>query len=145
MAFDSERYRKEVLDPARARGNQPPADLLVRYALADQPPSDPGPQVRQVVNHWRTLTRSNVYKKLAQSLLVAHEELEREGVLNSREGLEGRTREERSAAQQRLGKRAQVLAGASSCVSTGTLFRLVEDSAGLLDEVAVRPLHRPDR
>jgi hypothetical protein len=138
MAFDSERYRKEVLDPARARGNQPPADLLARYALADHPPSDLGPHIGQVVNYWRTLTRSNVYKKLAQSLLVAHEELEREGFLKSRERLEGRSRGERSAAQERLSQRAQVLAGASSCVSPVTLSRLVEDSAGLLDELAVR-------
>src|SRR5919108_1085677 len=110
MAFDSERYRQEVLDPARARGNQPPADLLARYAVKGPPPPDLGSHVGQVVNYWRTLGRSNVYKKLTQALLVAHEELAREGVLRDLEKLERRVRSERASAQERLAQRARVLA-----------------------------------
>lgn len=35
MAFDEQRYVREVLEPARAAGNQPPDDLRVRYALTE--------------------------------------------------------------------------------------------------------------
>jgi hypothetical protein len=35
MVFDEQRYVREVLEPARAAGNQPPDDLRVRYALAE--------------------------------------------------------------------------------------------------------------
>ncbi len=34
MAFDDD-YRREVLEPARAAGDQPPEDLRARYALAE--------------------------------------------------------------------------------------------------------------
>ncbi|MEV4674719.1 hypothetical protein AB0K34_24010 [Actinomadura sp. NPDC049382] len=32
MTFDDD-YRRDVLEPARAAGDQPPEDLRVRYAL----------------------------------------------------------------------------------------------------------------
>ncbi|GLY80175.1 hypothetical protein [Actinoallomurus iriomotensis] len=35
MVFDEQRYVREVLEPARAAGNQPPDDLRVRYALVE--------------------------------------------------------------------------------------------------------------
>jgi hypothetical protein len=35
MSFDEDRYVREVLEPARAAGNQPPDDLRVRYALTE--------------------------------------------------------------------------------------------------------------
>ncbi len=35
MVFDENRYVREVLEPARAAGNEPPGDLRVRYALTE--------------------------------------------------------------------------------------------------------------
>src|SRR4051812_44297913 len=35
MLFDEQRYVREVLEPARVAGNQPPDDLRVRYALIE--------------------------------------------------------------------------------------------------------------
>src|SRR3954462_15663335 len=35
MVFDEQRYVRDVLEPARAAGNQPPDDLRVRYALTE--------------------------------------------------------------------------------------------------------------
>ncbi len=35
MVFDEQRYVREVLEPARVAGNQPPDDLRVRYALVE--------------------------------------------------------------------------------------------------------------
>ena len=56
MGWDPEKYRLEVLEPARQAGNVPPADLYVRYGL----PGDISDarafakRIAEVVDYWRT-------------------------------------------------------------------------------------------
>ncbi|MDQ6920228.1 MAG: hypothetical protein M3170_01340, partial [Candidatus Dormibacteraeota bacterium] len=137
MGFHADRYRKEVLDPARARGNRPPADLIARYALG-QPVPDFQAHVEQVVGYWRGQAASMSYSKLAQALLVAHAELKASGDLASREDLIRRAEREGERVRERLSKRARDLAGAYSCASPVMIAAIVDDFGGLVDAVAVR-------
>ncbi|TDB99111.1 hypothetical protein [Actinomadura sp. 7K534] len=93
MAFDDD-YRREVLEPARAAGDQPPEDLRVRYALADGPSASPHPppfnggtsldgltgpevaaRVKQVRQCWRRARGQLKYRKLIDRLEAEHREL----------------------------------------------------------------------
>ncbi|MEU8797677.1 hypothetical protein [Spirillospora sp. NPDC048819] len=90
MAFDDD-YRREVLEPARAAGDQPPEDLRVRYALADPPFSSPHPppfdgralldgpavaaRVKEVRQCWRRARGQLKYRKLIDRLEAEHREL----------------------------------------------------------------------
>lgn len=83
MSWDRERYRREVLEPARLARNAPPRDLYARYGLG---PGEPEPsvftrQVDQVVGYWRELDHRGRYQHLARALLTAHSALERDGTL----------------------------------------------------------------
>ncbi|GAA2161141.1 hypothetical protein [Actinomadura napierensis] len=75
MTFDEE-YRREVLEPARAAGDQPPEDLRVRYALAD-PLTAPGVEarVKQVRQCWRRARGQLKYRRLIDRLEAEHREL----------------------------------------------------------------------
>ncbi|XRQ13702.1 hypothetical protein ACN3XK_23285 [Actinomadura welshii] len=79
MAFDDD-YRREVLEPARAAGDQPPEDLRVRYALADAPLDGlTGPavaaRVKEVRQCWRRARGQLKYRKLIDRLEAEHREL----------------------------------------------------------------------
>ncbi|MFB4309139.1 hypothetical protein [Actinomadura sp. GTD37] len=93
MAFDDD-YRREVLEPARAAGDQPPEDLRVRYALDGAPSASPhappfngrapldgltGPavteRVKQVRQCWRRARGQLKYRKLIDRLEAEHREL----------------------------------------------------------------------
>ena len=83
MPWDRERYRLEVLEPARQAGNVPPADLYVRYGLPSDI-SDPvafGQQVHEVLDYWRELRSRRVYARLADALIARHAELAPDGPL----------------------------------------------------------------
>ncbi|MFD0684667.1 hypothetical protein [Actinomadura fibrosa] len=77
MPFDED-YRRDVLEPARAAGDQPPADLRLRYAL-------PGPdeltaeavaaRVREVRQCWRRSRGQLKYRRLIDRLEAEHREL----------------------------------------------------------------------
>ncbi|MFC4909816.1 hypothetical protein [Actinomadura gamaensis] len=69
-------YQREVLEPARAAGDQPPEDLRVRYALPDQPtPEAVAARVKQVRQCWRRARGQLKYRKLVDRLEAEHREL----------------------------------------------------------------------
>ncbi|WP_433462499.1 hypothetical protein [Spirillospora sp. CA-128828] len=75
MAFDDD-YRREVLEPARAAGDQPPEDLRVRYALEGQLAAPAvAARVKQVRQCWRRARGQLKYRKLIDRLEAEHREL----------------------------------------------------------------------
>lgn len=144
MEFDSERYRTEVLDPARKRGNVPPADLFVRYAVGPAARSDDSAfaaHVEDMAKHWRALKQKHVYGKIAEALLGCHAELAGAGEL-TRAGFEERLRADRARDLPRLEQGIRVLADGSPCISRSWLDALVDTFGGLWDEQAVAAVVR---
>ncbi|MFI1993856.1 hypothetical protein [Actinoplanes sp. NPDC020271] len=94
--FDGERYREEVLDPARKNGNTPPADLLVRYAVDPaRPPRGAAfdAHVTTVYKYWQQLgTQRRVYQKIVEALNAGHQKLKESGELTAEHFLADRTR-----------------------------------------------------
>ena len=121
MPWDRERYRLEVLEPARQRGNVPPADLYVRYGLPRDTtaPAAVARQIGEVVAYWRELKNRRTYARLADALIAAHAELQRTGQLTP-ERLATRHREQ----IDRLARLAATEAGAATHVGPGTVTRL---------------------
>ena len=121
MPWDRERYRLEVLEPARQRGNVPPADLYVRYGLPRDTatPAAVARQISEVVAYWRELRNRRTYARLADALIAAHAELERTGQLTP-DRLATRHREQ----VDRLARLADTEAGAATHVGPGTVTRL---------------------
>jgi hypothetical protein len=121
VTWDRERYRLEVLDPARQRGNVPPADLYVRYALPRDTaaPDAFARQISEVLGYWQELRNRRTYARLADTLIAAHAELERTGQLTP-ERLANRHREQ----IERLSRLAASEAGAATHVGLSTVTRL---------------------
>lgn len=121
MPWDRERYRLEVLEPARQRGNVPPADLYVRYGLprGAAAPDAFSRQIGEALAYWRELKNRRTYARLAETLIAAHAELERTGQLTP-ERLATRHREQR----ERLARLAATEAGAATHVGPSTVTRL---------------------
>ncbi|WP_436525437.1 hypothetical protein [Actinoplanes sp. HUAS TT8] len=94
--FDAERYREEVLDPARKNGNTPPADLLLRYAVdpARPPRGDAFDEhVTAVFKYWQQLgTQRRVYQKIVEALNAAHQKLKESDRLSAEHFLAERKR-----------------------------------------------------
>ncbi|HVQ90118.1 MAG TPA: hypothetical protein VMU51_03690, partial [Mycobacteriales bacterium] len=140
MPFDPDTYRRQVLEPARAGGNVPPPDLLLRYALTHAELAGAAPfdrHVDQVVRHWRALKQQRAFAKLADALLAGHAELQRSGELTPA-ALRERSAAARDAARRRLGQQVAALAAAFPYITSGTGQALVDGSAGLLDAATVR-------
>ncbi|MDX6739359.1 hypothetical protein [Actinocorallia sp. A-T 12471] len=75
MSFDDD-YKKRVLDPARAAGDQPPEDLRVRYALAEPlTPEAVSARVTQVRQCWRRSRGQLKYRRLIDRLEAEHRQL----------------------------------------------------------------------
>lgn len=132
MPWDRERYRREVLDPARRSG--PPADLFVRYAFTGRPPAGKafGDQVGEVVAEWNKYKSKPGWTKLIESLLGQHEALEHAGKLTP-EAFLARRREELTAAAGKLD--TLVSAENATHVGPAAVARLREAAgAGLSDE-----------
>ncbi|REE94980.1 hypothetical protein [Thermomonospora umbrina] len=73
--FDEE-YKREVLEPAREAGDQPPEDLRVRYRLGDPlRPGEVAERVREVRQCWRRARGQLKYRKLIDRLEAEHREL----------------------------------------------------------------------
>ncbi|MDH2424625.1 hypothetical protein [Sphaerisporangium sp. TRM90804] len=73
MAFDEERYTREVLEPAREAGGTPPADLGVRYQLREgMTAQDVSETVKRVRQCWRRARGMLKYKRLADRLEADH-------------------------------------------------------------------------
>ncbi|MFF5263035.1 hypothetical protein ACFY4C_29255 [Actinomadura viridis] len=70
------RYQRDVLEPARAAGDQPPEDLRVRYALPDPlTPAEVAAAVKRVRQCWRRARGQLKYRKLIDRLEAEHREL----------------------------------------------------------------------
>ncbi|WP_067457617.1 hypothetical protein [Actinomadura macra] len=75
MPFDDD-YRREVLEPARAAGDQPPEDLRLRYALPDPLTAEAvAARVKEVRQCWRRARGQLKYRKLIDRLEAEHREL----------------------------------------------------------------------
>ncbi|GLW61877.1 hypothetical protein Arub01_01210 [Actinomadura rubrobrunea] len=139
--FDKDAYRRAVLDPARALGNTPPPDLLVRYGLRGSPrpgPAELDEHLAQVVAYWRTLKQQKrTYAKLVDALLAGHSELARAGLLTW-EGLNEETRRRVAAAEDRLAETVRGLATTTSLISRAAFDHLVADTGGACSEARVR-------
>lgn len=73
MAFDEQRYTREVLEPAREAGGLPPEELRVRYQLgAEMTAAEVAETVRQVRQCWRRARGMLKYKRLADRLEADH-------------------------------------------------------------------------
>ena len=75
MSFDDD-YKREVLDPAKAAGDQPPEDLRVRYRLSEPlKPAEVAAAVKQVRQCWRRARGQLKYRKLIDRLEAEHRDL----------------------------------------------------------------------
>jgi hypothetical protein len=83
VSWDPERYRLEVLEPARRAGNVPPVDLYTRYGLPDGISDEKAfaARIAEVADYWRTLKARRTYARLAETLITKHAELDRAGGL----------------------------------------------------------------
>jgi hypothetical protein len=75
MSWDED-YKRQVLEPARDAGDQPPEDLRVRYRLPDRlAPAEVAGRVKQVRQCWRRARGQLKYRKLIDRLEAEHREL----------------------------------------------------------------------
>ena len=152
--MDDERYKREVLEPARAAGDQPPEDLRVRYALPD-PLTAAGvaARVREVRQCWRRARGQLKYRKLVDRLEAEHRELaplfaaaERGDLRPLAERLAGgqeRSRERRARARARLADAAGMLravtpAELEGIARTSGVSRAELESLAASDRIEVR-------
>ncbi|HEY7484062.1 MAG TPA: hypothetical protein VH912_06320 [Streptosporangiaceae bacterium] len=71
-----EAYKQEVLEPARAAGDQPPEDLRVRYRLREPlRPAEVAGSVKEVRQVWRRARGQLKYRKLIDRLEAEHRAL----------------------------------------------------------------------
>jgi hypothetical protein len=77
MSTDTdEEYKQRVLEPARAAGDQPPADLRVRYGLREPlRPAEVAAAVKEVRQCWRRARGQLKYRKLIDRLEADHRAL----------------------------------------------------------------------
>jgi hypothetical protein len=86
MAFDAERYRREVLQPARQRGNRPTDDLLARYQLTEPlRPKQVEAAVAAVTAFWQKERGALAFKTVIAALEAEHRAL-REPLRQAAEG-----------------------------------------------------------
>ncbi|MBB5959594.1 hypothetical protein FHS29_006215 [Saccharothrix tamanrassetensis] len=140
MPDDFDAYRTTVLDTARRAGNQPPADLFVRYHLDPRgvgTPEEFARQVAAVAKYWRALKLKKLYQPLATALLAAHTDLERRSLLNLEAFTEQRE-QGRGKAQEQLDRRIEVIASSSPCITLTGLHRLVGGVDNAFTEQEVR-------
>ncbi|MFD0904269.1 hypothetical protein [Actinomadura sediminis] len=142
MTFDEE-YRRDVLEPARASGDQPPEDLRVRYALPD--PLEPDAvtaRVREVRQCWRRARGQLKYRRLIDRLEAEHRTLaplfaaaERGDLRGLAERLHGGTER---AERRRAGTRARLVdaAGAPRMATPGEVAAIARAGGMAADELA---------
>src|SRR5690348_13805452 len=77
MAIDADRYRRDVLDPARRSGNRPPDDLVTRYQLSEPlTPAHVREQAEAALAHWHKQKASLAYRKVIDALEADHRRLQ---------------------------------------------------------------------
>jgi hypothetical protein len=137
--FDPDRYREQVLEPARRLGGLLPADLLLRYAVPAETENDTeafADHVRVVLRHWRALKQRRVYQTVASGLLAAHADLVAAGRLSYADFARSRD-EEQAAVQASLTAMVSALAAGTSLVARSTVPLLCTALGGSLSEAAV--------
>ena len=139
MAWDPERYRAEVLEPARKAGNIPPPDLYARYGLprriTDQDLFDR--QVDQVVGYWAKLTTQRTYASLTERLITEHANLKRAGRLTVRSFAELQA-DARKALLARLDSLAESEADTATHVGPAAVAKLRDALGGAVSDDDVR-------
>lgn len=131
QGFDAA-YQREVLEPARAAGDQPPEDLRVRYALPDHPtPEAVAARVKQVRQCWRRARGQLKYRKLVDRLEAEHRELA--PVFTAAERGDLNPLRQRLAGGQARSRRRMEVAGAR-LADAGGLIQLV--TPGELEDIA---------
>jgi hypothetical protein len=139
VRWDPEKYRLEVLEPARRAGNVPPADLYVRYGL----PGDISDQkafaerIAEVLAFWQALKSKRTYARLAETLIAKHAELNRAGRLTLQKFVELQADAHREQTE-RLSRLADTEAGAATHVGPVTVARLRGALGGSVTEAEVR-------
>ncbi len=125
MAWDPDRYCREVLDPARRANNIPPADLYLRYGLhaGVSDPAEFAAQIGRVCAYWRQKERTRGYKQLARALLSAHTDLAQDGPLTLRTFRQHHQRA-RQEQKDQLDRLAKAEAGAATHAGPATVARL---------------------
>lgn len=142
MSWDEE-YKREVLEPARAAGDQPPEDLRVRYALTEPlVPAEVTARVKQVRQCWRRARGQLKYRKLVDRLEAEHRELASAFAAAEKGDLRPLTQrlrggEERTA-RRRAEARARLLdvAGAVRMVTPGDITAIARSSGVGAEELA---------
>jgi hypothetical protein len=136
VPWDRDSYRRNVLELARQAGNVPPADLYQRYGLpADTVGADAiGRRIAQVVAYWRELRSDRVLGPLAERLVVAHTEMERDGPLTAGK-LARLSEEHRQQLREKLARQAVAIAGAATHAGPETVARLL----GIFGGAVTRP------
>lgn len=138
--LDRDRYREEVLRPARRLGDTPPADLLVRYAVpaaAERDPERFSAHVEAVLRQWRALhQRPGVFQPLAAAMLAAHADLVAAGSL-SYAAFARRREQELAATAASLRSMAASLAAGTSLVTRSTVALLGAAAGGAAGGPAV--------
>jgi hypothetical protein len=136
VPWDRERYRLEVLEPARRAGNRPPPDLFLRYGVTGDDTGFAG-QVAAAAGYWRELKQKRTYSRLAAALLTAHAELERGGELTA-DAFRRRRDSARQEALQRLARLVQAESGAVTHVGPVGVARLRQAVGGTVGDAQVR-------
>jgi len=134
VAWDRDRYRREVMDPARRAGGVPPPDLYVRYGVdPGAAPAGFASQIRAVVGYWGELTGNLSYQQLARALLRAHAELEQDGPLTPAR-LAAHAAAARQEQARRLARMAEAEAGSVTHAGPDTVLRLRDALGGQVTE-----------
>jgi hypothetical protein len=139
VAWDPEKYKVEVLEPARRAGNVPPPDLYVRYGLprdiSNQKAFDE--RISEVVGYWHTLKSKRTYARLAEQLIAKHAELERSGRLTLQRLVELDANAHRKQTEQ-LAELAKTEANSASHVGPVTVAKLHGALRGAVTDAEVR-------
>jgi hypothetical protein len=139
VRWDPEKYRLEVLEPARKAGNVPPADLYVRYGLPGSISDKKAfaERVAEVLAFWQAQKSKRTYARLAETLIAKHAELERTGRLTLQKFVELHADAHRDQTE-RLSRLAETEAGAATHVGPVTVARLRGALSGSVTEAEVR-------
>jgi hypothetical protein len=151
MVFDEQRYVREVLEPARLAGNQPPDDLRVRYALVEPLNSrEVADSVKRVRMCWRKSRGQLRFRRLIDRLEGDHLKL---APLFERAALGDLAplRAELTTAAEKAGLRRSDLlhrlldaAGEMRMLAPGDLRGLGGEAAALAREAGIE-VREPDR
>lgn len=138
MTWERDTYLADVLEPARKAGNVPPPDLYVRYGLSRDIRDEAAfrRQIADVLAFWRELKSRRAYARLAETLIGAHAQLERDGRLTLKNFAE-RYADAHRAQVERLNRLAKTEAGVATHVGSGTVTRLRDALGGTVSDADV--------